>query len=333
MTMPSPEMRRLMAEADLGDDVWGEDPTVNRLQEVAARAMGKEAALFVSSGTLGNLLGVLVNARSGQEIIVDSESHVFLNEGAGAAALGGIQLRTLTPSRGMLAPDQVEAAIRPEDDDHQPRTACVSVENTHNREGGVCWPLASLQAVTDVAHRHGLSVHMDGARVYNAAIATGVPVQEIAATADTLSFCLSKGLGCPVGSLFCGPAVKVADARRWRKMLGGGTRQAGVLAAAGLYALEHMVDRLAEDHAHARTLAEGLAEMDGLRCDLDRVETNLVFIHLDRMAPRAFVAECAKRGVLADDDGRRVRFVTHFGIGPQDVQQALQVTNEVLTSA
>ena len=332
LTMPSPEMRQAMSNAQVGDDVFGEDPTVNRLQDVAAERMGKEAALFVSSGTMGNLLGVLVNARSGQEIIADTDSHVFVNEGGGAASLGGIQIRTVSTPRGVMSPEQVERAIRPTDDVHQPITACVSVEDTHNRHGGVVWPLEALRSVSEVAHRHGAGVHLDGARIYNAAVASGVPVAEIAATADTVTFCLSKGLGCPIGSLFCGPRDKVQEALRWRKMLGGGTRQAGVLAAAGLYALDHMVDRLADDHANARTLAEGLAEIDGVRCELDRVETNIVFIELERMSAHEFTAECDKRGLRADGNGRRVRLVTHFGVEPEDVQYALSVISEVTAS-
>jgi threonine aldolase len=328
--MPSPDMRRAMYDAELGDDVFGEDPTVNRLQEVAAERMGKEAALFISSGTMGNLLGLLVNARSGQEVICDAESHVFLNEGGGAAALGGIQLRPLPPRRGLLTPEQVEAALRPTDDDHQPITAAVSLEDTHNREGGVCWPMEALQAVSRTARGHGVKVHLDGARIYNAAVATGTDPKDIAAVADTLTFCLSKGLGCPIGSVFCGSRDDVEQGRRWRKMLGGGTREAGVLAAAGLYALEHMVDRLADDHANARTLAEGLSEIDGVGCDLSRVETNIVFIHLERMRGPEFIDECGKRGLKIDGGERRIRMVTHFGIEPEDVQYALKVVSEVV---
>jgi threonine aldolase len=332
LTMPSPEMRRAMHDAELGDDVFGEDPTVNRLQEVAAERMGKEAALFISTGTMGNLLGLLVNARSGQEVICDTQSHVFLNEGGGAAALGGIQLRPLEPRRGVLAPEQVEAAMRPTDDDHQPITAAVSLEDTHNREGGVCWPLEALAVVADTAHRQGAKVHLDGARIYNAAVATGTDAKDIAAVADTVTFCLSKGLGCPIGSVFCGSREDVGHARRWRKMLGGGTREAGVLAAAGLFALDHMVDRLADDHANARTLAEGLAEIDGIKCDLDRVETNIVFIQLDRMRGPQFIGECDKRGLKIDGGERRIRFVTHYGVEPDDVQYALKVVSDVLTA-
>ena len=330
LTMPTPEMRRVMAEAELGDDVLGEDPTVNRLQEMAAERTGKEAALFVSSGTMGNLLGVLVHARNGQEVIADADAHLFLNEGAGAATLGGIQIRLVPTERGVMSAQQVEGAIRQVGTIHEPITAAICVENTHTYHGGIAWPLDSLKEVAGVARRHGIPVHMDGARIFNASLATGTTVKEIAATSDTLTFCISKGLGCPVGSILCGPAEKIDLARRWRKTLGGGTRQAGVLAAAGIYALDKMVDRLAEDHASARTLAEGLAEIDGVRCDLDRVQTNLVFIELTRMSAADFISECAKRGLRATGGGKRVRFATYFGVENDDVQHALKVVSEVL---
>ncbi|HEY4027807.1 MAG TPA: threonine aldolase family protein, partial [Candidatus Dormibacteraeota bacterium] len=246
LTMPTAEMRRAMADAEVGDDVFGEDPTINRLEERAAGLMGKEAAVFVATGTMGNLLGILALARSGQEIIADADSHIFLAEGGGAAALGGIQVRQVPTEAGVMGAGQVDAAIRPTDDYHAPLTAAVTVENTHNRHGGVVWPLESLRAVRRVADEHGLAVHMDGARVFNAAAAQGVPVGEIAATADTVTFCVSKGLGAPVGSVLCGPVEKIDSARRWRKAVGGGWREAGVLAAAGLWALDNMVDRLAD---------------------------------------------------------------------------------------
>src|SRR5215831_13018130 len=244
--MPTADMRRAMAEAELGDDVFGEDPTINRLELRAAQLMGKEEAVFVASGTMGNLLGVLSLARAGQEVIADADSHLFISEGAGAAALGGVQVRQLPTDAGVMSADQVRAAIRPTDDYHSPLTAAVCVENTHNRHGGVVWPLESLRAVREVADEHGLPVHVDGARVFNAAVALGVPVGEIAAFADTITFCVSKGLGAPVGSVLCGTAATIDRARRWRKAVGGGWREAGVLAAAGLWALDHTVDRLAE---------------------------------------------------------------------------------------
>jgi threonine aldolase len=333
LTLPDEGMRRAMAAAELGDDVFGEDPSVNRLQARAAELTGKEAALFVASGTMGNLLALLSLARSGEEVIVEADSHVFRSEGGGAASLGGIQLRPLASQAGILAPGAVEAAIRPLDDDHQPLTAAVCVENTHNSQGGTVWPLDALEAVAAVARAHRLSLHVDGARLFNAAVALGVPASEISRHADTVSFCLSKGLGCPVGSVLCGPAGVVRRAKRWRKAVGGGWRQAGVLAAAGLYALDRMVDRLAEDHANARTLAEGLAELPGVEIDLDRVQTNIVIFRPSGMTAEEFLAASRSRGLLAGPMGSgRVRFVTHFGIEPADVQTALAVSQEVLSA-
>ena len=331
LTMPSPDMRRAMAEAELGDDVFGEDPTINRLEALAAEATGKEAAVFVATGTMGNLLAVLALARSGQEVIADADSHLFLSEGAGAAALGGIQVRQVPTESGVMDAGRVRAAVRPTDDYHAPLTAAICVENTHNRHGGVVWPLESLRAVRAVADEHGLAVHMDGARVFNAAAALGVPVGEITAIADTITFCVSKGLGAPVGSVLCGPAETIDRARRWRKAVGGGWREAGVLAAAGVYALGHMVERLAEDHANARTLAEGLAELPGVRIDLARVQTNIVRFEVTEMTAREFVAGCRAQGVLGGGSaGSGVRFVTHYGIAAEDVQRALAVCAEVL---
>ena len=332
MTYPNADMRRAMAEASLGDDVFGEDPTVNRLQEIAADRMGKEAAIFVASGTMGNLIAVLLHARPGQEVIADADAHVFMYEGAGAAALGGVQIRPLTTPRGLMDTAQVEDAIRPVDDAHQPVTAAVALEDTHNRHGGITWPLDELGLVAGVARKHRLTVHLDGARIFNAAVACDVDPAEIAGCADTVTFCISKGLGCPVGSLLCGPRELIGAAHRWRKMLGGGMRQAGVLAAAGIYALDNMVERLAEDHANARTLAEGLAEMDGVECDLERVQTNIVLIHVHAMPVSEFLEGCKARGLLgASMGGDSVRFVTHYGVGPADVQQALTAAYEALS--
>ncbi|MGA7911503.1 MAG: GntG family PLP-dependent aldolase [Candidatus Dormiibacterota bacterium] len=333
VTMPTPEMRHAMATAPLGDDVFGDDPTVNRLEEVAAARLGKEAAVFVPSGTMGNLIGVAVNAQRGEELIADADSHVFLYESAGAAAVAGVQIRPVVTETGVMSAGQVVDAVRPRDDPHQPISAAVTFEDTHNRHGGVVWPLADLRAAAEAARNQGLRVHLDGARIFNAAVASGVDVKDIAACADTVTFCLSKGLACPAGSIFCGSHEVVHEARRWRKRLGGGMRQTGVLAAAGLVALESMVDRLAEDHANARTLAEGLAELPGVTCELARVQTNLVYFDLERMGAPAFTEECARRGLLADWTGpNRMRFVTHHGIDAEDVQSALKVCEEVLSA-
>ena len=333
VTMPTPEMRRAMVESPLGDDVFRDDPTTNRLLEVAAARMGKEAATFVPSGTMGNLIGIAVNAHSGEELIADSESHIFHNETAGAAAVCGVQIRPVATQAGVMSPEQVAAAVRDRDDVHQPITAAITFENTHNRHGGIVWPLDALKAASEEAHRQGLRVHLDGARVFNAAVALGIDASTIADCADTVTFCLSKGLSCPIGSIFCGSEESVGQARRWRKRLGGGMRQVGVLAGAGLVALDTMVDRLAEDHANARTLAEGLAELPGVRCDLSRVQTNLVYFDLDRMTAPEFVEACRKRGLLSDWAGTtRMRFVTHYGVDAADVQSTLKICEDVLTA-
>ena len=333
VTMPTPEMRHAMATAPLGDDVFGDDPMVNELEQVAASMLGKEAALFLPSGTMGNVVGVAVNTRLGEEMIADADSHVFLYETAGAAVIAGVQIRPVATKTGVMAPSQIEAALRPRDDFHQPITAAVSFEDTHNRHGGVVWPLEDLRAASETARSHGLRVHLDGARIFNASVASRTDVADIAACGDTVTFCLSKGLGCPAGSLFCGSAESVEQGRRWRKRLGGAMRQAGVIAATGLVALRTMIDRLAEDHANARTLAEGLAELPGVRCDLSRVHTNLVFLDLERMTGAEFEEACKKRGLLGGATGpHRVRFVTHYGITAEDIQTTLKICEEVLSA-
>ena len=331
--MPTAEMRHAMATAPLGDDVFGDDPTVNRLEAMAAARMGKQAAVFLPSGTMGNLIGVAVNVRRGEELIADADSHVFNNETAGAAAVLGVQVRPVTTQAGVMTPAQVEDAVRPSDDVHQPISGAVTFENTHNRHGGIVWPLESLRSASAAARGRGLRVHLDGARIFNAAIFLGVDPADIAACADSVTFCLSKGLACPAGSILCGPDETILEARRWRKRLGGGMRQAGVLAAAGIVALDTMVDRLVDDHANARTLAEGLAELPGVRCDLSRVQTNLVYFDLERMGAPEFTEECRRRGLLGDWSGpRRMRFVTHHGIDAQDVQSTLKMCEEVLSA-
>ncbi|HYM66674.1 MAG TPA: GntG family PLP-dependent aldolase [Patescibacteria group bacterium] len=332
VSQPTPEMRRAMATAPLGDDVFGDDPTVNRLEEMAAGRLGKEAAVFLPSGTMGNLIGIAVNARLGEELIADADSHVFYYESAGAAAVAGVQIRPIPTQAGVMSAEQIAGAVRPRDDPHQPFTAAVTFEDTHNRHGGVVWPVEALREASRAAHSSGLRVHLDGARIFNAAVALGIDVAELVRDADTVTFCLSKGLACPAGSVFCGSKVAVDEARRWRKRLGGGMRQTGVLAAAGLIALDSMVDRLADDHANARTLAEGLAELDGVSCDLSRVQTNLVYFDLEKMLAQEFTDECARRGLLVapSDGARRMRFVTHYGVDAQDVQAALRISEDVL---
>ena len=330
VTQPTPEMRRAMAEAEVGDDVYGEDPTVNHLEEMAARRMGKEAALFVVSGTMANLVSGLTHCQRGDEMIAGSEAHVFHNEVGSISALGGVQVRTVpNDSRGMMAPHEVEAAIRLPSI-QQPRTALICLENTHNRCGGGVLDSEDIGAIAEVARRHDVALHIDGARIFNAAVALGVTPAELARPADTISFCLSKGLSCPVGSLVCGSQEFIARARKNRKMVGGGMRQAGIIAAAGIVALETMVDRLAEDHANAKRLAMGLAHLRGLRLESDTVQTNIVIFEVMDRPARDFMDALKSRGALSSFvSGRKVRMVTHYGIGPEDVDEALNILEAV----
>lgn len=335
VTLPTPEMREAMYQAELGDDVYGEDPTVNRLQEMAAERMGQEAALFVASGTMGNLVCLLTHCGRGDEAIMGHLSHSFLLEAGGSAALGGIHPRTVRnqPDGTMLLKD-IEAAIR-SDNVHFPRSRLVCLENTHNRCGGAVLTPEYTSAVCELAHAHDLSVHLDGARIFNAAIALGIEAEELVRDVDSVQFCLSKGLSCPVGSLVCGSAEFVWRARRNRKVLGGGMRQVGVLAAAGIVALEMMVDRLAEDHQNARRLAQGIAATSGLAIDPQRVQTNIVIFSLTHeveMAPQEFVAALAQRGVkLNSIGGRRFRAVTHYGITAEDIEDTLAALQQVMS--
>ena len=324
VTQPTPAMRRAMFEAAVGDDVFGDDPTVNELERRAAALLGKEAAVFVASGTMGNIAAILSHTRRGDEVIVGSESHILLAEVGGAGALAGAVLRPLpNDARGRLDPDQVAATIRT-DNVHFPRTGLVCLENTHNRCGGAALTAADIAAVAGIAHDHGIPVHLDGARIFNAAIALGVPVGDLAAPADSISFCISKGLAAPVGALLCGSREFVPEARRNRKMLGGGMRQVGILAAAGLVALDTMVDRLAEDHAHARFLARGLAELPGIVIDPDTVETNIVFFRVVDEPAASFARRLAEIGVLANAAGPgTIRMVTHYGIEQRHIEDAL----------
>lgn len=333
VTLPTPQMRAAMAHAELGDDVLREDPTINRLEEIAAARTHKPAALFVSSGTMGNLVALLTHCARGDEVIVGDKAHTFINEVGGMAALGGIQPRTLiNQPDGTLLLDDIRGAIRG-DNVHWPRTRLITLENTHNTCNGAPLAPAYLQAVYDLAQARGIKVHTDGARLFNAAIALGVPVSELTRYTDTLSFCLSKGLSAPVGSLLCGPKDFIDEARRNRKMVGGGMRQAGVLAAAGIVALETMIDRLADDHANAKKLAEGLADIPGIDLDPGRIKTNIVFFDLQSSAPTAaqFAQRLSQDGVLIGAVGeRRMRAVTHYGIATQDVDAALGAVTRTL---
>lgn len=336
VTLPSPAMREAIYTAELGDDVFGEDPTVNRLEQLAAERMGKQAALLVVSGTMGNLVCILTHCRRAEEAILGDMSHTFLYEAGGISALGGIHPHTL-PNQpdGTLLLDQIEAAVRA-DNVHFPRTRLICLENTHNRCAGSPLTVEYTDAVAALAQKHGLMLHLDGARIFNAAVALDVDVRELTRNADSVTFCLSKGLSAPVGSVICGSAEFIAEARRTRKILGGGMRQAGILAAAGINALEQMVDRLAEDHENAKRLAEAIAGIDGLAIDLASVRTDIVYFDVacEKITAEKLVEELDKRAVRILNLGpNRLRAVTHYGITEDDVDTAADAIRDVLRRA
>jgi threonine aldolase len=328
VTKPTPAMRRAMAEAEVGDDVYQEDPTVNRLEQRAAEIMGKEAALFLPTGTMGNTIAVKLHTEHGQEVICESRGHLLDWELSMVAWFAGCLIRPVSSAGGILRWEQIAPHIR-SFGPHNAPTACIELENTHNLAGGTVYPQDVLDDVCDRAHERGLKVHLDGARVFNAAAASGVAVDRIVAKTDTVQFCLSKGLGAPVGSMLCGPAREMDRARLYRKRLGGGMRQAGVLAAAGLIALEEMPHRLHEDHAHARLLAGGFR---ALGLDPGRVETNIVIVDLaGRMDSQSFVEALAQRGIRANAFGpARVRFVTHYDVSRADCEATVGAVREIL---
>jgi threonine aldolase len=335
VTRPTEAMYAAIATAPVGDDVMGEDPTVRRLEEAAAARLGKEAGLLLPSGTMANLAALMAHTRRGDEVILEAESHIFYYEAAGMAVAGSLMPRTLSGHHGALDPDEVAAAIRTEDV-HFPRTGLVCLENTHNRAGGTVISLEQTRAVCAAAHAAGVPVHVDGARIFNAALALRVHAAALVADADSAMFSLSKGLSAPVGSVLVGSTAFIAAARRARKLLGGGMRQAGILAAAGLVALEQMVDRLGEDHAHARLLAERLAAVPGVAVDLATVQTNIVNF---RTAPSGleapgFAARLRAHGVLAGArDAWTIRMVTHRHIGRDDVEAAAEAVRAVAAAA
>lgn len=321
VTRPTAAMRRAMAEAEVGDDVYGEDPTVNRLQARVAALTGKEAALFLPSGTMANQAALIAHTRPGDEVILEAGAHIRLYEGGGMAANAGVQPWPLAGERGLLDPAAVAAAIRP-DDPHDPATSLICVEDTSNRGGGTIYPLAVIDALGALARARGLRLHMDGARAWNAAVGSGLPLARRVAACDSVSLCLSKGLGAPVGSVLCGSADFIRRANRARKRLGGGMRQAGVLAAAGLYALDHHVARLAEDHARAARLAEGLAALPGARLRAPP-QSNLIYLEVDD-APR-WVSGLKARGVLVGEVGPTlIRLVTHLDVHDAGIDRALE---------
>ncbi len=325
VTLPSPAMRRAMAEAEVGDDVYGEDPTVNKLEALAAEKLGTAAALFVSSGTQGNLLAVMSHCDRGDEYIVGQTAHTYRYEAGGAAVLGSIQPQPLElEPDGTLDLSKVEDAIKP-DDYHFARTRLLCLENTKD---GKVLPLDYLAEAGRLARQHALALHLDGARIFNAAVKLGVDVKEIAAPFDSISVCLSKGLAAPVGSVLCGPADFIHTARRWRKMVGGGMRQAGILAAAGIIALTEMVDRLDEDHQNAQRLAEGLAAIPGFAVKSNSAPTNMVFVMPVEELVDKFAPFMAQKGIIVTPYEPPVRLVTHYGIDAADIDLVLQTANE-----
>ncbi len=328
VTLPTPAMRDAIARAELGDDVYHEDPTVNRLQRMAADLLGKEDALFVASGTMANLVAVLTHCEADDRLLVGGEAHIHYYESEGMRRLAGVDIRTLpNDAHGHVEPSALEEALwasesKPID--------LVCLENTHMRCGGVTLSAVYTSKIASIAHGRGVPLHLDGARIFNAAIALGVPAASLAEDVDSVMFCLSKGLACPVGSMLCGSAEFIALARQSRKLVGGGMRQAGVLAAAGIVALESMIDRLAEDQANARLLAEGLARLPGITIDLSTVQTNIVIFSVEGGAP-PFLAAIAEEGILALPVGPdRVRMITHCDVSREEVERALERMDRVL---
>jgi threonine aldolase len=335
VTLPTEEMLDAIRHAELGDDVYGEDPTVNRLETLAAKKMGKEAALLTTSGTQANLVSIMSQTKRGDEVILEAEAHTYYYEVGALSALGGVVPRLVKGHRGVMNPDDVEKALRPPDI-HFPPTSLICIENTHNRAGGTIWRPSDIKAVSDVAKNHGLNVHMDGARIFNAAIGLDLDVCDFTKHVDTLMFCLSKGLSAPIGSIAVGDKEFIIRARKHRKMLGGGMRQAGIIAAAGIIAIEKMVDRLKDDHANARLLAKGLAKVDGIAIDPTQIETNIVIYDVTGLGidSRTWIRELNRHGIKAgSQEGGRVRMVTHRGIEKEDIEYTLTAADQIAKDA
>ena len=332
VTLPSDSMKKAISSAPLGDDVFGEDPTVNALQERAAEITGKEAALFVPSGTMGNLVSILSQCARGTEIILGDQSHTFLYEGGGVSTYGGIQSRQLKNQRdGTLDLTDIENAIRTKDD-HFPETGMICLENTHNRCFGAPLSISYMNSVSNIAKEHHLKIHVDGARIFNAAASLNTSVKKLLSVANSISFCLSKGLSAPVGSLVCGRKEFIAKARRIRKSLGGGMRQAGIIAAAGLEALDTMIERLKDDHENARKLAEGIQNIAGLFLNLNNIYTNIVYFEMKTDNGKTIVERMADNGVLFfQTSPGRFRMVTHYGITSEDIDKVLKLLKDELS--
>jgi threonine aldolase len=332
VTKPSPEMRQAMFEAEVGDDVYGEDPSVNKLQEYAADLLGKEAALFVSSGVMGNQICLNILTDPGDEIICEKDAHIFNYESGSPAALSGIQLYPLPGKAGVISADQVEEAIRPSGAYYMPRTKVISVENTHNRAGGAVYPIDSIKELKKVAEKNNLFFHLDGARIWNASVATGISVKEYASYFDTVSCCLSKALGAPVGSVIASSKEMIKKAFRIRKAWGGGMRQSGFLAAAGLYALQNNISRLKEDHEKAAILAECLAELPGVEIDRSSVQTNILIFKPLRNTVEESIRSCAEKGLFVSVGKKdSLRMITHLDVSFEEIEKAKHILTEVFS--
>lgn len=333
VTLPTHTMMQAIYNADLGDDIFYEDTTTNRLERMAAERMGKEAALLVVSGTMGNLVSMLTHCKRGEEVILGNQSHIFINEAGGMSAIGGMYPHTVANQPdGTIRLQDIELAIRSENI-HYPRTRLICLENTHNNCGGTVLSAQYMDEVATLARKYSLKIHLDGARIFNAAIALGIDVKELTCHADSVSFCLSKGLSGPVGSLICGSKDFIAEARRNRKVIGGGMRQCGIIAAAGIVALEQMVNRLSEDHLNARKLAEGIAQIPYLSIDLDKVQTNIVYFNLisEKINTNALIQKLANHGIKILSSGpNRLRAVTHNGISTEDIDFSLQALQTII---
>jgi len=333
VTLPTNEMREAMKNANLGDDVYQEDPTVNQLEELAAKKLGKEAALFVPSGTMGNLIAVLTHCQRGDEVIVEMDSHIYYYEVGGISAVAGVLPRLIAGDKGILNPQDVKKALRKKNI-HYPETTLICLENTHNRAGGTITPPEVIEEICQLAHQRNIAVHLDGARIFNAAIALNIEPALLTKDVDSVMFCLSKGLSAPVGSILAGSKEFIQRARKNRKMLGGGMRQAGISAAAGIIAIENMVERLKEDHKNARILGEGLADISGIKVDIETVQTNMVYFDLQEsgMDTFQFLPKLAEYNILGSPrPPTKVRLVAHYGINEEDIYTTIKAIKEIVS--
>jgi threonine aldolase len=331
VTKPSPEMRKAMYDAEVGDDVFKEDPTVNKLEEYAAELLGKEAALFVPSGVMGNQICLNVLTNPGDEVICETDSHIFNYESGSPALLSGIQLHPIEGTLGVFTPEQVEPIIRPTTAYYMPRTKVIEVENTHVRAGGTIWPMENILSLKKIASKYNLKYHLDGARIWNASVATGISVKEYASHFDSISCCLSKGLGAPVGSLIGGTKEFIQEAYRVRKSWGGGMRQVGILAAAGLYALKNNIPRLAEDHKNAKYLAQKISEMQSVEINIHAVQTNIVTFKPSEDSPENIIEKCEKLGLLISTGKVGwIRAVTHLDINSEQIKKSAEIISKIL---